>query len=165
MDRRWMGVLLATGAAAGLAVAQWAAADEPGEINPPVDATESPAAPQVLPTTVVMHAKLTSTQQVLAGLLAEDYEAMGAAAAELRGLARDVPPRDTGDPARDLVYGHFRYELIRLAAELEQMAASENLSGAAYVHGHVTAACIGCHQHLREPDSGVERMLHLTPTP
>lgn len=128
----------------------------------PIDATEAAAAPQPLPTPVVMHAKLNSTQAVLSGLLQEDYARIREAARDLRSLARDVPtqtvPRaDERDEATsaeaDAVYAHFRYELIRQAAELERMAADRNLAGAVYVHQQLTSACIGCHQHLRRTEA------------
>jgi hypothetical protein len=114
--------------------------------------------PEALPTATVMHAKLTATQQVLAALLAEDYEQIETAARELVGLARDVPSRQTGDADHDQVYEHFRYEMLRLSTELRRMGAVENLSGAAYVHGNLTAACIGCHQHLRDEQPNIELM-------
>ena len=38
------------------------------------------------------------------------------------------------------------------------MGDAENLAGAAYVHGNLTAACIGCHQHLRDQSPEIELM-------
>ena len=99
---------------------------EPESPGRPIDV--SPAVPRPLPTATVMHAKLTSTQQVLAGLLAEDYAQIEASAKELIGLARDVPARQTGDTTYDRVYEHFRYEMLRLSEELERMGDAENLA-------------------------------------
>lgn len=115
-------------------------------------------APRTLPAATVMHAKLTSTQQVLAGLVSEDYGQISAAAHELVNLARDVPARKSGDDIDNQTYEHFRYEMVRLSAELERMGSDQNLAGAAYVHGNLTAACIGCHQHLRDQMRPIELM-------
>jgi hypothetical protein len=139
----------------GVATAYWGAV---GGAEPATTAPLNVSAPRTLPTATVMHAKLTGTQQVLAGLLAEDYDVIAASARELVGLARDVPPRKTGDDTDDQVYEHFRYEMLRLSAELEQMGVSRNLSGAAYVHGNLTSACIGCHQHLRDQAPPIQLM-------
>lgn len=126
------------------------------------DAIETTAEPLTLPTSTVMHAKMVCTQQVLAGLLSEDYASIRDSADELLALARDVPSRKTGDQVDDSMYEHFRYELVRLASELRSMGEDRNLTGAAYVHNNLTAACIGCHQHLRQERSGIELMS--TPT-
>lgn len=135
---------------------------EPGIPETAIDV--SPVVPRTLPTATVMHAKLTSTQQVLAGLLAEDYAQIAAAAQELASLARDVPARTTGEAASDRVYEHFRDEMLRLSAELKRMGEEENLAGAAYVHGNLTAACIGCHQHLRDAADAQIELMQLRPT-
>lgn len=125
--------------------------------EPIVDSTEA-AAPQTLPTATVMHVKLTSTQQVLTGLLSEDYESIAESARELVGLARDVPPMQTGDASADQAYEHFRFEMLRLSADLERMGKEQNLTGAAYIHGNLTSACIGCHQYMREQSRPIQLM-------
>ncbi|MFV0445123.1 MAG: hypothetical protein ACK5Q5_16225 [Planctomycetaceae bacterium] len=129
-----------------------------GGAEPGLRSVASPDVPEPLPTVAVMHAKLTATQQILAALLSEDYRQIEAAARELVGLARDVPSCQTGNDASNQVYEHFRYEMLRLSSDLEQMGANGNLAGAAYVHGNLTAACIGCHQHLRDEQPRIELM-------
>jgi len=120
------------------------------------NAAEAVRPPRSLPTTTVMHAKLTCTQHVLAGLLSEDFPQVARSAAALQELARDVPPRTIEDGLNDSVYEHFRLELLRLSGDLQRMASERNLNGAAYVHGNITATCIGCHKHLRDPGEPIE---------
>ena len=129
--------------------------------EPAVRLAATPAAedvPRTLPTSTVMHAKMVCTQEILAGLLSEDYAQIKSSADQLLALARDVPARKSDDVIDDAVYEHFRYELLRLSAELHEMGEQRNLSGAAYVHNNLTAACIGCHQHLRQESSSIELM-------
>ncbi|MEZ6068442.1 MAG: hypothetical protein R3B90_22630 [Planctomycetaceae bacterium] len=136
--------------------------DEPRSIAGPqsqaVDVTIATDRPATLPTSALMHGKLVSNQQVLAGLVAEDFELISQSARDLIGLAREVPKRQHTDPDDDAVYEHFRFELLRLAADLQRMGDDRNLAGAAYVHGNLTATCIGCHQHLRSSGTDIELM-------
>ena len=124
--------------------------------NPRISSEVVPAVPRPLPTSTVMHAKLTSTQHLLAGLLSEDYELIAKAAGTLRELARDVPPRTIEDGLDGTVYEHFRLELLRLASDLQQMGRERNLNGAAYLHGNITATCIACHKRLRDSEPSIE---------
>jgi hypothetical protein len=132
-----------------MAIPWWGAVGNEQPAPLPVTTAIEAGVPQTLPIPTVMHAKLHSTQQVLTGLVAEDYSLITAAAIELHGLARDVPPQGDAANGDAAVYGHFRDELLRLTVELRVMGEDRNLNGAAYVHQQITATCIGCHRQLR----------------
>jgi cytochrome c556 len=128
--------------------------------SPESASSEPPPTPREIPTTTHMHAKLTATQHVLAGLLREDFRQIEESARQLRDIAESVPVQASSIAADDRVYEHFRLEFARLASDLERVAAARNLEGAAYVHGNLTATCIGCHQRLRATPSEIQLMHH-----
>jgi hypothetical protein len=99
---------------------------------------------------LMMQTKLTSSQRVLEGLLNRDFETIAKAANLLVQVAElPQPPRE--HPIEDRVYDHFRTEFQRLSQQLKSLAEQKNLEGAAYVHQNLTATCIACHSHRRDP--------------
>lgn len=152
-----LGLLLSPMAAAPWwsRVAAWE--ETPGAAG--VEPAALPAAlqePRGLPTFTLMHAKLARTQQVLAGLLRADCAEIGEAAHDLVEIAGSVPPCPLADPADREVYEHFRQEFVRQAMRLEVLAEQKNLEGAAWVHGTLTATCLGCHEMLRDGRPAVD---------
>ncbi|NQV27365.1 MAG: hypothetical protein HQ518_23705 [Rhodopirellula sp.] len=111
----------------------------------PVDGVEPQKS--ILP---YMHAKVGHSQRVFEGLVTKDFEkiALGAEALMLTSLST---PRVKPDQKRnDEVFDHLKLEFLRLAGQLQQMAADKNLEGAAYVTEKLNATCIACHQYLRD---------------
>ncbi len=106
---------------------------------------DPPAARIVGSTDVLMHAKLTSAQNVLEGLVREDFEKIGAAAREMRRISEAAAwPR-----RRDTIYEHYGAEFRRRCLKLEKLAESGNHEGASFTYIHLTTLCISCHQHVR----------------
>lgn len=99
---------------------------------------------------LMMQTKLTASQRTLEGLLNRDFDTIAASADLLYQVAElPQPPRER--PIDERVYDHFRTEFQRLSQQLKSMAEQRNLEGAAYVHQSLTATCIACHSHLRDP--------------
>jgi hypothetical protein len=142
--RLWMAVALL---GSGLAITPFftKAADPPTE---PIQETE-----------VLMRAKLSSSQNVLEGLLSEDFQLIGHAARQMKKISEAAEwPR-----ARDAVYEHFATEFRRQCSKLEHLAAQRNHEAASFTYLQMTTTCIDCHNYIREgwrmadtPDGGVQ---------
>ncbi len=110
-------------------------------------------------TEVLMRAKLSSSQKVLEGLLAEDFTLVAQGAKEMVHISEAAEwPR-----ARDEVYEHYSTELRRQCIKLEDLAKKTNHEGAAFTYMQVTMTCINCHDYVRdslrisdEPNGGVQ---------
>lgn len=118
-----------------------------------------PPANTIPETKVLMRAKLTSSQKVLEGLLAEDFTLIAHGAREMRRISEAAEwPR-----ARDAVYEHYAAEFRRQCMKLESLANSTNREGASFTYLHMTTTCINCHDYVRdslriarEPNGGVQ---------
>jgi cytochrome c553 len=98
----------------------------------------------------LMQSKLEHAQKILRGLVVHDLEAVKESAEALKLMGLD-PPRDwKHKPGDDEVYDHFRTEFMRLAARLEQEAAADRMAGAAWFQQQLTAACVTCHDYIRD---------------
>lgn len=97
-----------------------------------------------------MHAKLRHSQQVFAGLVTKDFEKVELAAEALMLTSLSTPKLEPDRERNDEVFDHLKLEFIRLSGQLKQMAADENLEGAAFVSEKLNATCIACHQYLRD---------------
>lgn len=115
----------------------------------PDDKTESP---QPEDTRILMQAKLASAQEVLRGLVTQDFESIESAASVLSKISLTPPPtfKKSGAESSDEIYEHFRLEFARLAGQLERQARSRNLEATAYVQQNLTATCIACHDFIRD---------------
>lgn len=110
-------------------------------------------------TKVLMRAKLTSSQKVLEGLLAEDFTLISQGAKEMIKISEAAEwPR-----ARDEVYEHYSAELRRQCHKLEDLANKTNHEGASFTYLHITTTCINCHDYVRDalrisnqPNGGVQ---------
>lgn len=108
---------------------------------------------------VLMRAKLSSSQKVLEGLLAEDFTLIAHGAREMRKISEAAEwPR-----SRDAVYEHFAAEFRRQCIKLESLANKTNREGATFTYLHMTTTCINCHDHVRDalriaelPNGGVQ---------
>ena len=101
----------------------------------------TPKQPAIAETEVLMRAKLSSSQKVLEGLLADDFQLIGQGAKEMIRISEAAEwPR-----ARDEVYEHYSTELRRQCNKLEDLARKSNHEGAAFTYLHITTTCINCH--------------------
>ncbi len=94
---------------------------------------------------VLMRAKLSSSQKVVEGLMAGDFEMIRKGGEELKRIC-DATSWRTHD---DQVYAHYRAELARSSMKIVQQANAENLDGAAYGYMHSLTNCIQCHDYCR----------------
>ncbi len=95
----------------------------------------------------LMHAKLSSSQLILMGLINRDMNAVHSAGEELVSLAKSAAWMDATD---DPVYSHFNAEFQRLSERIVRMAQNSNPDGAAYAYQGLTTTCITCHEHVRD---------------
>ncbi len=104
---------------------------------------------------ILMRAKLSSSQKVVEGLMAGDFDMIRKGGVDLQRICDATNWRSHDDP----VYGHYRAELKRSAGRLIEQAAARNLDGAAYGYMHSLTTCINCHAHCRN----VLRVAHVSP--
>lgn len=105
-----------------------------------------PSTSQIPETKVLMRAKLSSSQKVLEGLLAEDYTLIAEGAKEMKRISEAAEwPR-----VRDAVYEHHATEFRRQCIKLESLAQSTNHEGASFTYLQMTTTCITCHNYVRD---------------
>ena len=113
---------------------------------------------------VLMTEKLASSQNVLAGLLREDFTLIAKGAREMKRISEAAEwPR-----ARDTIYEHYSAEFRRQCAKLEDLARKRNHEGASYTYLHMTTLCIHCHDYVRDSlrvaGPGVRQDVQLIPS-
>ena len=96
--------------------------------------------------TILMRAKLSSSQKVVEGLMAADFAMIKKGGEDLQKIC-DSSHWKQGE---NQVIGHYRAELRRSAMKLIQQADEHNLDGAAYTYMHTMTTCINCHQYSRD---------------
>ncbi len=112
----------------------------------PPSASAKTHQPALNETEVLMRAKLSSSQKVLEGLLAEDFTLISEGAKEMIRISEAAEwPR-----ARDPVYEHYSTELRRQCHKLEELAQKTNHEGASFTYLHITTTCINCHDYVRD---------------
>lgn len=94
----------------------------------------------------LMRAKLASSQKVVEGLMAKDFDLIGKGALEMTKVC-DASQWHASD---DQVYAHYRAELRRTAKKLILLAEEKNLDGAAYTYMHSLTTCMSCHDYCRD---------------
>lgn len=95
---------------------------------------------------VLMHSKLTSSQRVLEGLVAKDFELVARGAREMMRISEAAEwPRP-----RDAVYEHFSAQFRRQCNRLEDLAKKRNHEGVSFTYLHLTTTCIQCHDYVRD---------------
>lgn len=94
---------------------------------------------------VLMRAKLSSTQKVVEGLMSGDFEMIRKGGLDLQRICDATAWRSH----EDHIYGLYRLELKRSAGKLIEQATERNLDGAAYGYMHTVTTCINCHDHCR----------------
>jgi hypothetical protein len=94
---------------------------------------------------VLMRAKLGSSQKVVEGLMAGDFEMISKGGVDLQRICESEAWRQHEDP----VVVQYRSELRRGAIKLVKLSKEENLEGAAYTYMHTLTTCINCHEYAR----------------
>ena len=93
----------------------------------------------------LMRAKLSSSQQVVEGLMAGDFDLIRKGGDDLIKVCNAEAWRTH----EDQVYTHYRSELRRSAIKLIKQADEKSLDGAAYTYMHTMTTCISCHEYCR----------------
>lgn len=127
------GVLAVSALSAGGVMLAWGQTP----LKPTHNADELPA---------LMRAKLASSQKVVEGLVAEDFDMIHKGALEMTKIC-DATEWHASD---DQVYAHYRSELRRSAKKLMLLAEEKNLDGSAYTYMHSLTTCISCHEYSRD---------------
>jgi hypothetical protein len=96
-------------------------------------------------TSVLMRAKLASSQRVVEGLMSGDFGMIAKGGSELQRICDSKGWRQHEDP----VVVQYRTELHRGAIKLVKLAKEDNLEGAAYTYMHTLTTCINCHEYSR----------------
>lgn len=91
-----------------------------------------------------MRAKLGASQNVLEGLVTEDYAQIrkGAKSMLVMSKAADFQVFPTA------TYSQYSGEFQRAVARLDQMAAKKQLDSAALSYMHITMTCVNCHKYV-----------------
>lgn len=92
-----------------------------------------------------MRAKLVASQDVLNGLVTENFDLIRRGAADMKRMSQAVQ----WPIADDKVYQHMGVEFRRQCDKLVQLADAGNLQGAHYTWLHITTTCIDCHNYVR----------------
>ncbi len=93
----------------------------------------------------LMRAKLSSSQRVVEGLMAGDFDLIRKGGDDLIKIC-DAEGWRTHE---DQVYAHYRSDLRRSALKLIKQADDRSLDGAAYTYMHSMTTCISCHEYCR----------------
>jgi hypothetical protein len=93
----------------------------------------------------LMRAKLSSSQCVVEGLMAGDFDLIRKGGDDLIKIC-DAEEWRTHE---DQIYTHYRGELRRSAIKLIKQADEKSLDGAAYTYMHSMTTCISCHEYCR----------------
>ena len=97
------------------------------------------------PVNQFMQQKLTHAQDVLEGLVTEDFEQIAKAAVEMRTLSQAADWQVLRTPSYDLFSKEFR----NACDQLEKAAKEENADGASLAYVRLTMNCLSCHKHVR----------------
>ncbi len=93
----------------------------------------------------LMRAKLSSSQRVVEGLMAGDFDLIRKGGDDMIKICDASEWRSH----EDQVYAHYRGELRRSAIKLIKQAEEKSLDGAAYTYMHSMTTCISCHEYCR----------------
>lgn len=111
-----------------------------------LSASDKPPTRKAAPVDVLMRSKLGSSQKVVAGLVARDFELVQKGAKELLKVCDTEEWRSSDDR----VYVHFKTELRRQAQKLENLGDAQNLEGTTFAYLNLITTCVDCHSHCRD---------------
>jgi len=92
-----------------------------------------------------MRQKLDASNQILEGLVTEDFELVGKGASELQELSTSEEWRISNDA----LYRQYSAEFLRIVQRLEKSAKDKKLEGSTLIWIEATMGCIECHKHAR----------------
>jgi hypothetical protein len=92
-----------------------------------------------------MQQKLTDAQDVLEGLVTEDFDQIERAASDMHTLSQAAEWQVLKTPTYDL----FSKEFQTACTQLEKAAKEKNTDGASLAWIKVTMTCLSCHKHVR----------------
>lgn len=112
-----------------------------------------------------MRLKLQASNQILEGLVTENFKKISDGAAQLGKMSAAEKWRASNDPMYLQHSGDFR----RMVDKLKKKAADDNLEACALVWLDVTMSCLECHEFVRSiliangEDSELDQLSLLTP--
>jgi hypothetical protein len=107
--------------------------------------SDASAKPAEKPVERFMQQKLTHAQDVLEGLVMEDFDQIEKAAGDLHALSQAAEWQVLRTPSYDL----FSKEFQSACTQLEKAAKEKNIDGASLAWVRVTMNCLSCHKHVR----------------
>lgn len=96
-------------------------------------------------TTVLMRAKLGSSQKIVEGLMAGDFAAISKGAADLAKICESTAWIHQDDQ----VVAHYRSQLKKAALRMNRHASEENLEAAMFTYMNSLSTCVRCHEYSR----------------
>lgn len=92
-----------------------------------------------------MRAKLDSSQQVLEGLVTEDYKLIEQGAQQMQLMSKAAEWQIIPGP----VYAQYSTEFQRSAEQLAKHAKDKNIDAAGLSYMQLTMNCVSCHRYIR----------------
>lgn len=102
-----------------------------------------------------MRGKLTASQQVLEGLVTEDYQQIEKAAARLKLMSLKAD----WNVIQGLEYAEQSKAFRRAAELLKKMADEKNVDGSSLAYLQVTMSCVNCHKWTKGADVAFDLQL------
>ena len=93
-----------------------------------------------------MRAKLAGSQQVLEGIVSENFELIRRGALQMKLISETV----RWPKSEDKVYQHHGQEFRDQCDRLASLAEAKNLAGVHYAFLHLETNCFNCHNHVLE---------------
>lgn len=95
---------------------------------------------------LVMRDKLRAAEQVLEGLVTNDYKSIRGGAERLQGIAKHRSWNVLATPE----FVQFSEEMKRQSQRLAESAAAEDTDAATLAYVQLTLTCVNCHKHVRD---------------
>jgi hypothetical protein len=102
--------------------------------------------PRNVALTAFMRGKLDASQQVLEGLVTEDFELIQQGADQLRLMSM----KSDWNVLQGPIYAHESAAFRKSTELLGKMAKDKSIDGAGLAYLQVTMHCLGCHKYVRE---------------
>ena len=111
----------------------------------PSKSPDKKKAPEELPVTTFMKAKLTASKSVLEGLVTEDFKKIERGAEKMLVMSNSAEWKVIQGP----VYAQYSAEFRRSVKKLIKEAKEKDIDGAGLSYMHITMNCISCHRYLK----------------